>query len=205
MHLRAIKTAGYLSKIPFSDFKVFDTVLTFLPTNTQLQISNSSAIRYAQLIAIDPSIEVYCNRGTSGIDGSTSTAIGAAVGQAKQTTLITGDISFLYDSNALWNSYIPKNFKIILINNGGGGIFRILPGHEESPVFNTYFETMHQLTAQHLATMYGLDYFVANNQENLDDALKQLFDQNEKPSILEIFTPTLENDAILLQFFKELT
>jgi 2-succinyl-5-enolpyruvyl-6-hydroxy-3-cyclohexene-1-carboxylate synthase len=170
-----------------------------------LQISNSSAIRYAQLIAINPSIEVFCNRGTSGIDGSTSTAIGAAVGQTKQTTLITGDIGFLYDSNALWNSYIPNNFKIILINNGGGGIFRILPGHQETTVFNTFFETSHQLTAQHLANMYGLDYLAANNQETLDFSLKKLFDQNEKPAILEIFTQTTLNDAILLQFFKELT
>ena len=205
MDLRSQKTATYLSKIPFSDFKVFETVLKSLQANTQLQISNSSAIRYAQLIKIDPSIEVYCNRGTSGIDGSTSTAIGAAVGQSKQTTLITGDISFLYDSNALWNSYIPRDFKIILINNGGGGIFRILPGHQESPVFNTYFETMHQLTAQHLATMYGLNYFTANSQEGLEYALIQILNQNEKPTILEIFTPTFENDAILLQFFKELT
>jgi hypothetical protein len=85
---------------------------------------------------IDPSISVTC--GTSGIDGSTSTAIGAAVASKIPTVLITGDIGFLYDSNALWNQYIPKNFKIILINNGGGGIFRILPGHEENAVFNTF-------------------------------------------------------------------
>jgi 2-succinyl-5-enolpyruvyl-6-hydroxy-3-cyclohexene-1-carboxylate synthase len=125
--LRKVKRKEYLSKIPFSDFKVFEKVIESLPKNSQLQISNSSAIRYAQLIHIDPSIEVFCNRGTSGIDGSTSTAIGASVGSQKQNIFITGDISFLYDSNALWNAYMPKNFKIILINNGGGGIFRILP------------------------------------------------------------------------------
>src|SRR6478609_4137488 len=145
----------YLSKIPFTDLKVFEKVIQSLPKNSQLQISNSSAIRYAQLIPIDPSVEVYCNRGTSGIDGSTSTAIGAAVANVKPTVFITGDIGFLYDSNALWNNYIPKNFKIILINNGGGGIFRILPGHEETPVFNTFFETSHSLTASELAKMHG--------------------------------------------------
>ena len=109
--LREQKSKIYLDTIPFSDFKVFEKVIPSLPKNSQLQISNSSAIRYAQLIAIDPSIEVYCNRGTSGIDGSTSTAIGAAVANGKQTVFITGDIGFLYDSNALWNNYIPKNFK----------------------------------------------------------------------------------------------
>jgi 2-succinyl-5-enolpyruvyl-6-hydroxy-3-cyclohexene-1-carboxylate synthase len=202
--LRKLKSDIYLDKIPFSDFKVFEKVMQCLPTNSQLQISNSSAIRYAQLIDVHPSIEVYCNRGTSGIDGSTSTAIGAAVANDKQTVFITGDIGFLYDSNALWNNYIPKNFKIILINNGGGGIFRILPGHEESPVFNTFFETSHCLTVEHLAKMYGFEYTIASDEASLATSLTALYAQNEKPSILEIFTPTLENDSILLQYFKEL-
>jgi 2-succinyl-5-enolpyruvyl-6-hydroxy-3-cyclohexene-1-carboxylate synthase len=202
--LRKEKHDIYLSKIPFTDFKVFEKVIQSLPKNSQLQISNSSAIRYAQLIPIDSSIEVYCNRGTSGIDGSTSTAIGAAVGNGKPTVFITGDIGFLYDSNALWNNYIPKNFKIILINNGGGGIFRILPGHDETPVFNTFFETSHNLTAEHLAKMYGLDYLTANDEVSLLNGLNSLYAQNDKPSILEVFTPTLENNSILLQYFKEL-
>ena len=201
--LRKEKHEIYLSKIPFTDFKVFEKVLASLPHNCQLQISNSSAIRYAQLIPIDPSIEVYCNRGTSGIDGSTSTAIGAAVANPNLTVFITGDIGFLYDSNALWNNYIRKNFKIILINNGGGGIFRILPGHGETPVFNTFFETLHHLTAEHLAKMYGLNYVVANDEMSLSNGLNSLYAKNDKPSILEVFTPTLENSSILLQYFKE--
>lgn len=203
-NLRKIRKQQYLDKIAFSDFKVFEKIIQSLPKESQLQISNSSAIRYAQLVDIDSSIEVFCNRGTSGIDGSTSTAIGAAVGSGKQNVFITGDISFLYDSNALWNSYIPKNFKIILINNGGGGIFRILPGHEEKPVFNTYFETSHQLTAEHLAKMYHFNYYKAADLHSLEQNLKLLYDTNDIPCILEVFTPTLDNDKILLQFFKEL-
>ncbi|CAA9203596.1 2-succinyl-5-enolpyruvyl-6-hydroxy-3-cyclohexene-1-carboxylate synthase [Flavobacterium bizetiae] len=203
--LRKIRKQEYLRKITFSDFKVFEKVIESLPKKSQLQISNSSAIRYAQLIEIDPSIEVYCNRGTSGIDGSTSTAVGAAVGRSdKQTVFITGDIGFLYDSNALWNSYIPKNFKIILINNGGGGIFRILPGHEEKPVFNTYFETSHNLTAEHLAKMYKLNYFTANDVASLEKGIENLYSNDSAAGILEVFTPTLENDAVLKQYFKEL-
>ena len=202
--LRKIKKQKYLDKIPFSDFKVFEKVIASLPKNSQLQISNSSAIRYAQLIDIDSSIEVFCNRGTSGIDGSTSTAIGAAVGSLKPNVFITGDISFLYDSNALWNSYIPKNFKIILINNGGGGIFRILPGHEEKPVFNTYFETSHHLTAEHLAKMYQINYFTATDLPSLEKSITSFYEINDRPNILEIFTPTFENDVILKQYFREL-
>jgi 2-succinyl-5-enolpyruvyl-6-hydroxy-3-cyclohexene-1-carboxylate synthase len=202
--LRKQKHKEYLGKIPFSDFKVFEKVILSLPQNSQLQISNSSPIRYAQLLDIDPSIDVYCNRGTSGIDGATSTAIGAAVASRKPTVFVAGDIGFLYDSNALWNNYVPKNFKIILINNGGGGIFRILPGHDETPVFNTFFETSHCLTAEHLARMYDFEYSIASDETSLGTSLHQLYSQNEKPCILEIFTPTRINDTILLQYFKEL-
>ncbi len=201
---RKMKHDEYLSKVPFSDLKAFESILSTIPRNTQLQISNSSAIRYAQLFDIDHSIQVFCNRGTSGIDGSTSTAIGAAVASKLQTTLITGDIGFLYDSNALWNNYIPKHFKIILINNGGGGIFRILPGHQENETFHTYFETSHCLTAEHLAKMYQFDYITAADGETLKKGLKQLFDHNDQPVILEVFTPTRDNNKLLLDYFKAL-
>jgi len=201
---RRVKHDEYLAKIPFSDFKAFEIILPQLPDNSQLQISNSSAIRYLQLFDVKESVEVFCNRGTSGIDGSSSTAVGAAVGSGKETVLITGDVSFLYDSNALWNNYIPKDFKIIVINNGGGGIFRILPGHNETPVFNTYFETAHHLNAVHLAKMYGFSYQTASDEASLKTELYTFIQKSGQPKILEVFTPMLENDKILLQYFKEL-
>ena len=201
---RKLKHDAYLASVPFSDFTVFEKIMPRIPNHSQLQIGNSSAIRYAQLIPIDASIEVYCNRGTSGIDGCTSTAIGAAVANGKPTTFITGDVGFLYDTNALWNNYIPKNFKIILINNGGGGIFRILPGHEETPVFNTFFETSHCHTAEHLAKMYGFNYSIASDETTLEQALDVFYSNNDQPQLLEIFTPTRKNDSILLNYFKHL-
>lgn len=201
---RQIKHNEYLSKIPFSDLKAFDMILPALPQNSQLQVSNSASIRYAQLFEMRGDIEVFCNRGTSGIDGSTSTAVGAAVGSGKETVLITGDVSFLYDSNALWNNYIPNDFKIIVINNGGGGIFRILPGHSENKVFNTYFETEHNLTAEHLAKMYGFGYQSASDEKSLTDSLQLFMEKSGQPKILEVFTPMRENDGVLLRYFKEL-
>lgn len=201
---RLIKHETYMSEIPFSDFKVFDFLSRNLPKNIQLQVSNSSPIRYLQLVPCKKSIEVFCNRGTSGIDGSTSTAIGAAIANKKPTILITGDISFLYDSNALWNNYIPKNFKIILINNSGGGIFRILPGHQETETFNTFFETSHQLTAEHLAKMYDFEYTSVQNENELHSVWNSFISNQNTPSILEIFTPEKINDIVLLDYFRKL-
>lgn len=196
------KHQTYLADIEYSDLKVFEIISQYIPQKSSLHISNSAGIRYAMLFTFNPTIEVFCNRGTSGIDGCTSTAVGSAVVTNKTTTLITGDISFLYDSNALWNNYIPKNFKIIIINNGGGGIFRILPGHQENKVFNTFFETEHSYSAQYLANMFHLHYASASNEIEVTEELKKMYSKNDKPCILEIFTPTKENQNIQRDYFK---
>lgn len=192
----------YLETLPFSDFTIFNSILKSLPKQSQLQVGNSSAIRYTQLFHISKSVDVFCNRGTSGIDGSTSTAIGAAITTEKQTTFITGDLSFFYDSNALWNNYIPNTFRIIVINNEGGGIFRILPGHKNTENFDTYFETKHHLTAKQLCDMYGFDYKVAKDKTELDHQLESFYQVSKQPKLLEVFTPSRSNDKILLEYFN---
>lgn len=202
---RAEKHKAYLNSIPFSDFKAFEILQKHIPKHSILHLSNSSTIRYVQLFDSNPTVYQFCNRGTSGIDGSTSTAIGHAVASEKQNILITGDLSFFYDSNALWNTYIPENFRVIVVNNSGGGIFRILPGNKNTENFETYFETKHSLTAEHLCNMYGFDYKSVSDEINLNSELNQFFSESEQPKLLEIFTPRELNDTILLDYFKYLT
>ena len=200
-HLRLQKHELYLKEIPFSDFLVFSQLFKALPNNIQLQLSNSSTIRYGQLFEMNQSHAIFCNRGTSGIDGSTSTAIGAAYVGTSPTVFITGDLSFFYDSNALWNQYITSNFKIIIINNSGGGIFRILPDAKQVPSFDTFFETKHQLTASQLSDMHGFDYQSANDMSSLKAQLAVFFENSNSPKVLEIFTPSDINETILLSYF----
>ena len=201
---REEKHVDYLAAAPFSDFKVYEQIFKKLPKEYQLQLSNSTAIRYSQLFKIESSIDVYCNRGTSGIDGSMSTAIGAAVQTEKPVLFITGDLSFFYDSNALWNNYIPANFKIIVVNNSGGGIFRILPKAKTVTHFESYFETRHHLTAEHLAKQYNFNYAKATDLDSLQQELGYLFNVSEVPTILEVFTPPEVNDQVLLDYFKKI-
>ncbi len=199
---RLAKHAEYTDSVPFSDFKVFSTLFRLLPKDIHLQLSNSATIRYAQLFDIHSSIEVYCNRGTSGIDGSTSTAIGAAMVSGVATVYVTGDLSFFYDSNALWNQYIPKDFKIIVVNNGGGGIFRILPGAKDAENFGTFFETKHTLTAKPLCELFGFEYTAVKDPADLEGTMGSFFKASERPGLLEIFTPSEVNDSVLLDYFK---
>ena len=198
---RLEKHKKYLQSIPFSDFKAFDRIIKQIPNDYMLQSSNSSTIRYLQLFELSASLTVFCNRGTSGIDGSTSTAIGAATVSKRPTVFITGDLSFFYDSNALWNNYIPIDFRVIIINNRGGGIFRILPGNKNSKNFSTFFETNHSLTAEPISKLFNFEYTSANSNEQLDAALKNFYAQSTRPKILEVFTPSSENDQILLSYF----
>ncbi|MCC4213322.1 2-succinyl-5-enolpyruvyl-6-hydroxy-3-cyclohexene-1-carboxylic-acid synthase [Leeuwenhoekiella parthenopeia] len=191
----------YINEMPWCDFKAFDLILSRLRPKSMLQLGNSSTVRYVQLFDIDKSLKVYCNRGTSGIDGSTSTAVGAAVASSLPATLITGDLSFFYDSNGLWNQYIPRDFKIILINNSGGGIFRILPGDKSSNAFETYFETTHDLNASHLCAMFGFEYFHADSEVSLAQAQEAFYRETNKPALLEIKTPRTVNDEVLLGYF----
>ena len=198
---RREKHLAYLKSIKYSDFSVFEQALNAIPESCQLQISNSSIIRYAQLFSMKATVNIFCNRGTSGIDGSTSTAIGAAYATEQQTVFITGDLSFFYDGNGLWNSNIPKNFRIIIINNSGGGIFRIIPGPKDTNAAK-YFETPHCLTAEYLCKMHQLEYQKAYSTETVTKELSRFFETSEKPKILEIFTPSAENDLVLKDYFK---
>ncbi|NAS30087.1 2-succinyl-5-enolpyruvyl-6-hydroxy-3-cyclohexene-1-carboxylic-acid synthase [Flavobacteriaceae bacterium R38] len=191
----------YVHNIPFSDFLTYHHIIKSIPENYHVQLSNSSTIRYTQLFDLKHSLQIFCNRGTSGIDGSTSTAIGASTINKKPTLLITGDLSFFYDSNALWNNYIPDTFKIIVINNQGGGIFRILPGPKNTDKFDTFFETKHSLNASSLCEMYNIDYLRADNEETLKEALSEFFSTTKKPKLLEVFTPRTDNDEILIDYF----
>lgn len=200
-----VKRGEYIRQIPFSDLLVFHYISKSVPQDYQLHLANSSTVRYAQLFSWHPSIKMFCNRGTSGIDGSTSTAIGASLYSKDPTLLITGDLSFFYDSNALWNQYIKPDFRILLINNGGGGIFRILPGQENTPNFETYFETVQNLDTKHLCKLYGFEHAKVISSKQLEDGLKDFYMPSKKPKLLEICTPRLLNNKILLSYFDFLS
>lgn len=194
------KRAEFLRLPEFSDIHIYNKILHVLDSKTIIHSANSSVIRYLQLFA-QSDFTFYCNRGTSGIDGSTSTAIGFATQTSKPVCLITGDISFFYDSNGLWNKYIPKHFKIILMNNSGGDIFRIIPGAKDSAAREDYFSTSHNLRAGGIASTFGLDYYFCDNEKDFEIELDK-FNSNENPSILEIIIPKEVGPRSLKDFFN---
>jgi 2-succinyl-5-enolpyruvyl-6-hydroxy-3-cyclohexene-1-carboxylate synthase len=148
----------YLSNLDYSDFKVFEAIVEQLPVNGILHCANSASIRYAQLFDHEPNLEHYANRGTSGIDGSTATAIGHALQSSKTVTLVTGDIAFLYDSAAFWNDRLPDNLKVIVLNNEGGNIFRIIKGPANIDHFERFQETHHQHNLELQCMRFCLDH-----------------------------------------------
>ncbi len=189
-----LKHDQFMKELAWSDLKAFDLIMSQLPENSALHLSNSSPIRYAQFFPLNENIEVCSNRGVSGIDGCSSTAVGYAHASNIPTCLITGDVAFFYDSNAFWNEYIHPKLKIIVINNGGGGIFRMIDGPDTTDQLETYFESHHQASVEGVAKTYGLSYVKATDEEGLKKELNNIFAPSyEGAVILEILTPRLDN------------
>jgi 2-succinyl-5-enolpyruvyl-6-hydroxy-3-cyclohexene-1-carboxylate synthase len=198
------KHEDFIEEAPYCDLKVFDFILDTLPDNCSLQMANSSVVRYCQLFNPVSTITYFSNRGVSGIDGSTSTALGMAVANPeKLTVLITGDLSFFYDSNALWNQYLPTNFRIILINNNGGSIFEIIDGPKSTKQKNI-FVAPHSAKAKDLCKAFNVEYFNCQSIESIENIIYEFYqtDNDLKTKLLEINTSNCPNAETLKAYFS---
>lgn len=188
----------------YAEFKACFILAKSLNKDSVLHLANSTTVRYfSYLKDYLGSNEIHANRGTSGIDGCTSTAVGFALAQPeKEHILITGDIAFFYDINALWNNKLPQNLKIILLNNGGGGIFRYINGPNKLEELEEFFETAHNRTAENTAKEFGIEYLHSQDENSLITGLQNFYN-NKNRVILEIFTDKYKNE-IQFNKFKEL-
>ncbi|MGI4872869.1 MAG: 2-succinyl-5-enolpyruvyl-6-hydroxy-3-cyclohexene-1-carboxylic-acid synthase [Janthinobacterium lividum] len=187
---------------PFNEFSAFRFALAALPPKAALHLANSMAVRYANILGPPQQrqIEVFANRGTSGIDGCTSTAVGAALAQpGRPVVLLTGDVAFFYDRNAFWHNYPTPNLRVVLFNNHGGGIFRLIDGPRQQPELDEFFETTQALTAENLCRDFQLRYLPVASFAELEAALPVFFAAEASAAVLEIFTDSKTNAA----FFEE--
>lgn len=191
---------------PYSEMGAIGALMQSLPTPSALHLANSSTVRYAQLFTLPDEVEVCCNRGTSGIEGSLSTAVGYATASNKLNFVVIGDLSFFYDMNALWNSNYGCNLRILLLNNGGGEIFQALPGLSMSGKTHRFVTASHTTTAQGWATERGFAYTPIHNAEELVDAMT-IFTNPEafnQPLLLEVFTDKGEDVRLLKEYYHQI-
>lgn len=201
---------NYCKTIPepefgYSGMSAVGGLIKSLPESCALHLANSSAVRYAQLYPIPSAVEVCSNRGTNGIEGSLSTAIGYAACSDKLNFVVIGDLSFFYDMNALWNGHIGANLRILLLNNGGGGIFHTLPGLEMSGTSHKFITAVHKTSAKGWAEERGFLYLRAENEEQLTEAVQILTrpEPMEQPVLVEVFTNKNKDARILKDYFKK--
>ncbi len=179
-------------------------VIQALPSRCNLHLANSMSVRYANIIGLEASkkgIHVFSNRGTSGIDGCSSTAVGHALGSEVPNFLITGDIAFFYDRNAFWHNYPLPNLHIVILNNHGGIIFNMIDGPANLPESKEYFVTNQRLTAKHLSTEFDFDYLKVDNLRKIKNTIKDFFEFNGRTKILEIETDK-DLNTIMFDDFK---
>ena len=194
----------FIKNMEFCDLKVFELIGQKLPENTVIHLGNSSPVRYSLIHQRVENAMYFSNRGTAGIDGCLSTAVGFTSDSEKLNTIILGDLSFFYDSNALWNKYIGANLRIIVIHNGGGNIFSMIKGPSDSPAFEEHFFTGNTHKAEVLAKAFGLDYFKAENEPELTMALDEFYSQEQQQAaLLEVFTDAEINVRMFRELFKQ--
>ena len=180
---------------PLTDWSAVQAVLEQLPEGSLLHLANSMPVRYANLcgVAEHQQISVWANRGVSGIDGCLSTAVGAALITDRLVTLLIGDVAFFYDRNALWSAPVPPNLRIVLLNNDGGHIFRMIEGSGQQPELETYFETPHGYTARNTAADAHVHYLTCDSRERLASLLPDFFQPAQGAKLLEIMTDKVRN------------
>jgi 2-succinyl-5-enolpyruvyl-6-hydroxy-3-cyclohexene-1-carboxylate synthase len=198
------KIHSFFPNESFSELEAVYQILNNLPDNINLHLANSLPVRLVNLIGIlKPSFEVFSNRGLSGIDGCTSTAVGVSLHSDKINVLITGDMAFFYDRNGLWHNVIPGNLRIIILNNHGGGIFRQIDGPSKLPELKDYFETDQKLLARNSAADFKMDYFFSNNSKTLLENTQKLLVDNGVAKILEIETNSQINKTIFDKYISQ--
>lgn len=163
--------------------------------------ANSSAVRLANIYANE---HVRCNRGVNGIEGCMSTAAGFSLAESANVYCITGDLSFFYDQNALWNKQLKGNFRVLLLNNQEGVIFRNLPGLDASPAQHEYVSAAHSTTAEGVAVQHDLQYFQATDAPSLRDGIEWLCssEEDDRPRLLEVLTDGERDAAVLKAFYS---
>ena len=180
--------------------KYFEEQLADLDIDICVHYANSSAVRLACIYAQH---YVWCNRGVNGIEGSLSTAAGFSLATHDMTVCVIGDLSFFYDQNALWNSNLRGNLRIILLNNRGGGIFRQLPGLSDSPAADDLVMASHENTAQGICTQNDIGYMSAKNMDEMQIGVVTLLTrESERPMLLEVFTDSNDDAKALEKYFK---
>ena len=180
--------------------KYFEEQLADLDIDICVHYANSSAVRLACIYAQH---YVWCNRGVNGIEGSLSTAAGFSLATHDMTVCVIGDLSFFYDQNALWNSNLRGNLRIILLNNRGGGIFRQLPGLSDSPAADDLVMASHENTAQGICTQNDIGYMSAKNRDEMQIGIVTLLTrESERPMLLEVFTDSNDDVKALEKYFK---
>lgn len=201
-----VETILFEPDAPLTDWLGIRAVLDHLPQESILHLANSMPVRYANLCGIpeEQQINVEANRGVSGIDGCLSTALGAALMTDQIVTLLIGDVAFFYDRNALWSAPVPPNLRIVLLNNDGGHIFRMIDGPSRQPELETYFETPHGYTAKNTATDAHIDYSICNSLESLLSLLPDFFTPGTAAKLLELSTNKQVNQEQFLLYKKSL-
>ncbi|MEQ8302195.1 MAG: 2-succinyl-5-enolpyruvyl-6-hydroxy-3-cyclohexene-1-carboxylic-acid synthase [Cyclobacteriaceae bacterium] len=202
-HQTARAVSSFFKDFGLSEFNVVDLLLKNLTIPCNLHLANSMPVRYANAIGLTPlnkEVRVFCNRGTSGIDGATSTALGQSLISDHPTVLITGDMAFFYDRNAFWHNYPTDKLRILVLNNHGGAIFSMIDGPAGLGELKEYFVTNQKLSARHICSEFDFDYLKLDNTRKVKNLMKDFLQMDGRTKIMEVETDAVSAKQTMDQF-----
>lgn len=197
------KYSDSINTYPWCDLKALSITLNSLPSDANLFLSNGTSIRYGQIIKYPITHATYSNRGVSGIEGCTSTALGASICYDRFTCLIVGDMSFAYDIGAITSQIAGRNMRIIVLDNNGGDIFRFIPATRNLAIREDYLSVPRKFPISMIADAFGWSYFYASNEKELRSELKEFFGDSLTPCILHIDTSKAKNSEMLRKYLNK--
>lgn len=194
--------AGFANRYPESSLSVMHRIMQRLPKGWNVQVSNGMSVRLMQLCEVSQAHRISSNRGVSGIDGSTSTAVGAMMAYRHGVTLLlTGDMSLQYDLTVLGSAHITPGFKVIVFDNQGGNIFRTIPSTREHPALEPRFAIPCEYPVIRIAEVWGFKVFQVSSVHDLDSVWPAFTEEDAVPAMINVVTNGVGDAKIYHEYF----
>ena len=189
--------------MPFTNFYVVREFSKVLPKNSILHLSILNSTRLMQFFDLDESIKVYSNVNSFGIDGCLPTFMGQAYLTDELAFMLSGDLSFFYGMNAAAIKHRKKNIRILVVNNGGGAEFHIMPDSNAIPTIDMHIGAAHDRSVKGWVESMGYKYLTANDEASFANSLQSFVSkEHDKPIVFEVFTDMKQDGEHLLSVYR---
>lgn len=192
----------HFQDLDFTNLAVIREFCAALPENALLHTTVLDSIRMSNYASMKSTVRCFANVGADGIDGALSTYLGQGTSEEELVYLLIGDLSLMYDMNALLQK-IPSNIRILVVNNYAGAEFHKNFGLERIPTLNKYIAAGHSVKIANCCISSQFEYMTATDMKELKNQLNSFMKPSDRPILLEVFTDADKDAKALKKYWLE--